>query len=130
MVIDASAILAVLLGEPEAAEFIEAIAKDSKRLVSTVSILEASVVLEARKGEAACRELDLFLHAAAIEVISMSPDQLGLARHAYRKYGKGRHPAGLNLGACCTYGLARWSQQPLLFKGNDFSQTDLILVTA
>lgn len=128
MVIDTSAVLAVLLGEPEAKYFIEAIAKDSKRLISTVSILEASVVLEARKGDAAGRELDLFLHSAGIEVVSMNLDQLGLARHAYRSYGKGRHPAALNLGDCCTYGLARWSQEPLLYKGSDFAQTDLALV--
>lgn len=128
MVVDASAILAVLLGEPEAAQFIEALAADSKRLVGPVSVLEATVVLEARKGPEGARQLDLFLHAAGLEVVNMTADHLQLARHAYRKYGKGRHPASLNLGDCCTYGLARWSQQPLLFKGNDFSQTDLELV--
>lgn len=128
MVIDASALLAVLLLEAEAASFIQAISLDTKRLAGTVTVLEASIVLEARKGAEGARELDLFMHAAGIEVVSLTADQLNLARHAYRKFGKGRHPASLNLGDCCTYGLARWTQEPLLFKGNDFGQTDLSLV--
>ena len=71
------------------------------------------------------RELDMLLHRARIEIVPMNTDQVELARTAWRKYGKGDHPAGLNIGDCCAYALARYSGEPLLFKGNDFSQTDI-----
>ena len=71
------------------------------------------------------RELDMLLHRARIEIVPMNTDQVELARTAWRKYGKGNHPAGLNIGDCCAYALARYSGEPLLFKGNDFSQTDI-----
>ncbi len=125
MVIDASALLAILLGEPEAELFARAIAGDSKRLVGALSALEAGIVLHARKGPAAVRELDLLLHAARITVVSLDADQVQIARAAYQKFGRGRHPAALNLGDCCSYALARTAGEPLLFKGNDFSKTDL-----
>jgi len=128
MVIDTSAVLAILFGEPEAKVFAHAIAKDPKRLISAFSVLEAGVVLMARKGEAATRELDLLLHTAHMTVVTFDPDQAALARSAYEKWGKGRHPAGLNLGDCCSYALAQTSGEPLLFKGNDFSRTDMVSV--
>jgi ribonuclease VapC len=126
MVIDASALLAILLGEPEAEPFARAIAGDAKRLVGALSALEAAIVLQTRKGASGARELDLFLHAARITVVSLDADQVLLARAAYEKFGRGRHPAALNLGDCCSYALAHTSGEPLLFKGNDFSQTDLV----
>lgn len=82
----------------------------------------------ARKGEAATRELDLLLHTASITTVAFDPDQAALARSAYQRWGKGRHPAGLNLGDCCSYALAQTSGEPLLFKGNDFSRTDVVSV--
>jgi ribonuclease VapC len=125
MVVDASALLAILLGEPEAEDFSRAMAADPKRLVSSVSVLEAAIVIHARKGPAGGRELDLLLHAATATIVSFDADQVALARAAYEKYGKGRHPADLNLGDCCSYALSRSSGEPLLFKGGDFPKTDV-----
>lgn len=125
MVIDTSAILAILLGEPEAELYAKAIADDSKRLMSAFSALETGIVIEAKKGEAGGREWDILLHRAAIDLIPFTPDQCTLAREAWRKYGKTRHPAGLNIGDCCSYALAKFSGQTLLFKGNGFNKTDL-----
>ena len=125
MVIDTSAVIALLLGEPEAKGLAEAIADDPKRLISALSALETSIVIEARKGESGGREFDLLLHRAQITIVSMDPDQYEIARLAWRTYGKGRHPAGLNIGDCCSYALAKHSGESLLFKGDDFSQTDI-----
>jgi len=125
MVIDTSALVAILFGESEALSFTRAVADDSRKLISTFNALETGIVIEARKGEAGGRELDLLLHRAQIEIVAMNADQAELARTAWRKYGKGNHPAGLNIGDCCAYALAKYSGEPLLFKGNDFSQTDI-----
>ena len=127
MVIDASALLAILLGEPEAEELSRSIASDPKRLVSALSALEASIVIHGRKGPAGVRELDLLVHSMGATVVSLDAEQVLLARSAYEKYGKGHHPAALNLGDCCSYALARSSGEPLLFKGNDFSKTDVAM---
>ena len=128
MVIDTSALLAILLEEAEAEDFAQAIAGDPKRLVSAFSVLEAAVVLHSRKGPAGGRELDLLLHAASATIVSFDAEQSTLARAAYETFGKGRHPAALNLGDCCSYALSRWSGEPLLFKGGDFSKTDVLVV--
>lgn len=125
MVIDTSALIAILLGEPYAEAFATAIAADPKRLLSAFSALEVSIVIEAKKGESGGRELDLLLHRSQIEIVAMDPEQAELARIAWRTFGKGRHPAGLNIGDCCSYALSKSSGEPLLFKGNDFSKTDL-----
>lgn len=128
MVIDTSGLLAILLGENEAAAFARAIAAEPRRLLSAVSALEAAIVIETKKGPPGGRELDLLIHRAGIEVVPMTADQVDLAREAYRRFGKGRHPAGLNLGDCCAYALARQSGAPLLFKGSDFARTDIARV--
>jgi ribonuclease VapC len=125
MVIDSSAIIAVLLNEANAAQIAEAIDSGSQRLLSAASLLEASIVIESRKGEAAGRELDLLIYRAAIEVVAVDQDQAEIARIAWRRYGKGRHPAGLNYGDCFSYALARSRGLPLLFQGEDFSRTDI-----
>jgi ribonuclease VapC len=125
MVIDTSAIIAILVGEPEAEIFARAIADDSRRLISTFTALETGIVIEAKKGELGAREFDLFLHRIHIDIISMNTEQFEIARTAWRNYGKGRHSAGLNIGDCCSYALAKYAGEPLLFKGNDFSQTDI-----
>ena len=128
MVIDTSALIAILLGEPDAEAFAVAIANDPRRLISSFSALEVSIVIESKKGEAGGRELDLLMHRSQIQIVSMDSDQAELARIAWRNYGKGRHPAGLNIGDCCSYALSKFSGELLLFKGDDFSKTDLNLV--
>lgn len=130
MVIDASALIAILQQEPEAEGFANAIQLDPIRMLSSIAALAASVVIESRKGPAGGRDLDLLLHRAQVEIVAFSAEQFELARAAYRKFGKGHHSAGLNLGDCCTYALAKVSGESLLAKGNDFRQTDLPLITA
>ncbi len=125
MVIDTSALVAILFGESEASIFSKAIADDTRKLISAFNALETGIVVEAKKGEAGGREFDLLLHRAQIEIVAVNADQVEIAMAAWRKYGKGNHPAGLNIGDCCAYALARYSGEPLLFKGNDFSQTDI-----
>ena len=125
MVIDTCALVAILFDEPDAEHFEIAIESDPTRLMSTASVLEASIVVEARLGEAGGRELDLLVHKARIEVVAVTVEQLEVARHAFRTYGKGRHPAGLNYGDCFAYALSKTSGEPLLFKGDDFNQTDV-----
>jgi ribonuclease VapC len=125
MVIDTSALIAVMLGEPETEIFANAIANDGRRLVSVFSALEAGIVIEAKKGDAGGRALDLLLHRIQAEMVPLTGEHYEIARAAWRRYGKGRHPAGLNIGDCCTYALSKHSGEPLLFKGNDFSNTDI-----
>ena len=125
MTIDTSALIAILLGEPEAELFALAIADDPKRLISTYTALETGIVIEAKKGQAGGREFDLLIHQAKIEIVPLTAEQFEIARSAWRKFGKGRHPAGLNIGDCCSYALAKCAGEPLLFKGGDFSQTDI-----
>lgn len=128
MVIDTSALIAVLLGEPDAGRVVQAIEAGSPRLLSAANLLEASIVIESRKGEAGGRELDLLLYRGEIEVVAVEQDQAEAARAAWRRFGKGRHPAALNYGDCFAYALAKTRHLPLLFRGNDFSQTDIACV--
>lgn len=128
MVLDTSALLAILLNEPDAPAFALAIDADPVRLLSAANLVETTIVIEARVGGAGGRELDLLLHKAAIEVVAVDAGQAELARHAYRQFGKGRHPAGLNYGDCFAYALAQSAGEPLLFKGDDFSKTDVAAV--
>ncbi len=125
MVIDTSALLALLLGEAEAKTIARAVAGDPRRLLSAFTALETAVVIEAKKGEAAGREFDLLVHKAGFDIVAMDAGQVELARSAWRRYGKGRHPAELNIGDCCSYALARSTGEPLLFKGDDFAKTDV-----
>ncbi|MCP9888020.1 type II toxin-antitoxin system VapC family toxin [Cyanobium sp. ATX 6A2] len=125
MVIDSSAVLAILQNEPERRAFNEAIAAAETRLLSAASLVELSIVLEARFGPDGQGDLDLFLSTAQIEIVALDRDQAELARSAFSRYGKGRHRAGLNFGDCFSYALAQWAGAPLLFKGDDFIHTDL-----
>ena len=125
MTVDTSAILAIMQDEPEKAEFLSLIEQAQRRLISAVSVLEASMVLEGRRGEDAGSDLDVFLRVASIEIVAFDAEQLAWARRAFRRYGKGRHPAGLNFGDCASYALAMCSGEPLLFKGADFTATDV-----
>jgi ribonuclease VapC len=125
MVIDSSAVLAILLGEKDAEYYARAIADDPKRLMSVFSKLEAAIVIEAKKGEAGGMALDALIHRSNMQIVSLDDKQCEIARSAWRKYGKGRHGARLNIGDCCSYALSRYSGEPLLFKGRDFAQTDM-----
>ena len=128
MVIDTSALIAILLGEPETLRIANAINNDPKRVMSSFSLLEAGIVIEAKKGEVGGRELDLLTHRCQIEIVSFTSEQFELARICWRKFGKGRHPAAMNIGDCCSYALSKFNNEPLLFKGEDFSKTDLKVV--
>ena len=125
MVLDTSALLALLLDEPEAEGFRGAMEDDTTRLVSAATLLETALVIEARKGEPGGRELDALIHKAEVVVVAVDADQESEARRAYRRFGKGRHAAGLNFGDVFAYALARATGEPLLFKGEDFARTDV-----
>lgn len=128
MTLDTSAVLAVLQNEAERSEFVALIEQSSRRIISAVSVLEAAMVLEGRRGDDAGTDLDLFLQRASIETVPFDDEQLSVARSAFRRFGKGRHAAGLNFGDCASYALAQWSGEPLLFKGDDFAATDVARV--
>ena len=117
MVIDTSALVALLLNEPDALRIVRAIEAASVRLVSAATFLETSIVIESKKGEAGGRELELLLYRASIEVAPVDQDQAEIARQAWR--------AGLNYGDCFAYALAKQRHLPLLFRGDDFAQTDV-----
>lgn len=125
MVVDTSALLAMLLDEPEAEACRTALANDPRRLISAATLLEAAVVVEARKGPEGARELDLFIHRAEMTVVPVEADQVAEGRRAWRRFGRGRHVAGLNFGDLFAYALAMTSGEPLLYKGIDFSRTDV-----
>lgn len=125
MVIDTSAVLAILFNEPEAEQFEVALETDATPLMSAASVLEAAIVVEARLGEAGGKEFDLLLSTANITIVPVTATHVAAARQAYSTYGKGRHPAGLNFGDCFAYATAKLSGELLLFKGNDFVQTDI-----
>jgi ribonuclease VapC len=128
MVVDTSAIVAILSDEPERRAFIQAIVAAPVRLISAATLLEAGIVVEARRGEHAGRLLDLLLHRARFEIVAVDSEQVDIARAAFRRYGKGRDPAGLNFGDCFSYALAKARGEPLLFKGNDFGRTDVATI--
>ena len=125
MVIDSSALLEILFDEPERRSFNQMIEADPVRLLSAANFVAAALVVEARLGEAAGREFDLFIHRAEIEIVPVDADQAEIARRAYRRYGKGRHRAGLNFGDSFAYALAKTRGEPLLFKGENFAATDV-----
>jgi ribonuclease VapC len=125
MVIDTSAFVAIFLGEPERKAFLNRLLQAEQRLLSAANALETGIVLEARRGEAAGREFDLFIVRAKIEIVAVDAEQIEIARSAWRKYGKGCHAAGLNFGDCFAYALAKSTGEKLLAKGGDFRLTDV-----
>ena len=127
MVIDTSALAAIFFAEPERQLFLAAITAAETRLLSAASVLETGIVLEGRQGEAAGREFDLFVVRANLQIVPVDAEQAELARSAWRKFGKGRHPAALNYGDCFSYALAKSSGDPLLAKGTDFALTDIAI---
>jgi ribonuclease VapC len=125
MVLDSSVVVAILLRESDATHFAAAIASNQPNFISAASLVEASIVIEARKGSEGARDLDLFVYRADIEIVPVDAAQAEIARGAWRKYGKGRHKAALNYGDCFSYALAKAMGTPLLYKGEDFDSTDL-----
>jgi ribonuclease VapC len=126
MVIDSSALAAILFNEPEALALEQRIADDPVRLMSAATLVEATIVIETRLGEAGGREFDLWLHRAGVEIVPVDTSQADTARRAWRRFGKGRHPASLNYGDCFSYALAITTGEPLLFRGEDFGGTDVV----
>ena len=127
IVVDSSALIAILRREPEADSFLQVIATAQGCLLSSVSLLETSMVLVGRTGDAASwADLDALIARAGMQVLAQDEELAQEARRAFLRYGKGRHPAGLNLGDCASYALAKARSLPLLFKGNDFPRTDLM----
>lgn len=125
MIIDTSALLAIFLAEPERSSFLAQLMQAETRSISAANLFETGIVLEARRGEAAGREFDLFVVRVKLEIVPVDSEQIEIARSAWRKYGKGRHPAALNFGDCFAYALAKFSGEPLLAKGTDFTRTDI-----
>lgn len=125
MVIDTSALVTVLQDEPERRAFNEMIESAESCILSAASLVEVSIVIESRYGSDGIRTLDLYLSKAGVEIVEVDENQAMIARRAFKQYGKGRHPAGLNYGDCFSYALAKSRAEPLLFKGEDFSRTDL-----
>ncbi|MDX2222317.1 MAG: type II toxin-antitoxin system VapC family toxin [Rhodospirillaceae bacterium] len=124
MVIDSSALVAILQNEPEKPGFLRAIDLSAVRLMSVASLVEATIVIESRKGPAGRKAIDTFVARAGFDIRPVDLKQGDIARDAYQKYGRGQHPAGLNFGDCFAYALSVATGEPLLFKGTDFAKTD------
>lgn len=130
MVIDSSALIAVLEKEPEAEMFLRLMYEADTLKISTVTYTEVSLVLYSRFGNPGLVKLDELLNSLSVEFIAFDKTQAQIARTAWQQYGKGRHPAKLNFGDCCSYAVAKYLNESLLFKENDFPQTDIKLFTS
>lgn len=125
MIVDTSAIIAVLFDETDAGIYANAIAQADACRMSAATFVEVSMVVEAQTTHSGSRQLDAFMRRAGITIEPVTEEQTHLARQAFTDFGKGRHPAGLNYGDCFSYALAKATGEPLLFKGKDFAKTDL-----
>jgi ribonuclease VapC len=125
MILDSSAILAILLAEPGSERLIRVVADAPLVAVGAPTLVESAIVLSSRLGRDARPLLNDFLREAGVEIIPFTPDHYDLAVDAFLRYGKGRHPAALNFGDCLTYAIARVAALPLLFTGDDFAHADL-----
>jgi ribonuclease VapC len=125
MVIDTSALLALLFHEPEASSVAKHLSETAVPHISALTVFESKMVVAARKGPQGTRELDLLFHTLDFKVVPLDSEQSDLAMEAWSRFGKGRHKASLNLGDCCSYALSKKLGLPLMYKGNDFSETDL-----
>ncbi len=125
MVVDTSALVAILLGESDAERFANSLGEATVRLISAVTRVELSLVIEGRKRDAGRADLERLLEGGRFEVAAVTPQQATIAIDAFRRYGRGRHRAGLNIGDCFSYALATATDHPLLFKGDDFIHTDI-----
>ena len=129
MIIDTSALLAILYGEEDAERFVRAIVTAMACQMSAANYLEAAINIDSRGGHESSRQLDFFIHQTGIEIADVTITQVQIARQAYQDFGKGRHKASLNFGDCFAYALARYTGEPLLCKGNDFIHTDIAIYT-
>ena len=125
MVVDTSALVAILLGEPDAERFARTLGDAPVRLLSAVTRVELSFVIESRKRESGRADLELLLRDGGFDIVSVTPQQAGIAIDAFRRFGRGRHRARLNIGDCFSYALAVATDHTLLFKGDDFIHTDI-----
>jgi ribonuclease VapC len=125
MIIDTSALIAILFNEVDADLYANALASSEHRLMSAANYLESAIVVDRQRGAAAGRQLDSLILRAEVKVESVTKEQADIARQAYLDFGKGAHPAGLNFGDCFSYALAKSLGLPLLFKGEDFALTDI-----
>jgi ribonuclease VapC len=125
MIVDTSALVAVILGEPDAEAHLRAMATADDLSLSASTLVEALIVVEARQGPEASADLQALLADIEASVIPLSEEQANAAAEAWARFGKGRHPAGLNLGDTFSYALAKTTGEPLLFKGDDFTKTDI-----
>lgn len=126
MIVDTSALVAVILGEPDAEAYLRAMAGAPVLAVSAATLTEALLVAEARQGREAAVDLGALLAELEVEIVSLDEAQAEAAASGWRRFGKGRHPAGLNLGDTFSYALASGRGEPLLFKGRDFAATDVV----
>ena len=125
MVVDTSALVAILKVEPDASTLLSRLGNSGANRIATATLLEAQMVVISQLGEAGVPELELLMNRAQIQVVPFNADHMRWALHGWRHYGKGRHRAALNLGDCFSYGLAKAMDAPLLFKGEDFQHTDV-----
>ncbi len=125
MVIDTSAVIAILFAEPLVHRLESAVLDAARAALSAASLVEAGIVAQGRRGDVGERELDLLLRRLRVETVPLTADHAETARDAFRRFGKGRHPAGLNFGDCFSYALARALGEPLLFVGDEFARTDI-----
>lgn len=130
MILDTSALIAILLEEPESELFIQAVARANRRRISAANFVELSMVLEGQFGAEALHQCDALFRRAAIIIEPVTAEQAIIARQAFHDFGKGRHEAGLNFGDCFAYALAKDAGEPLLFKGDDFAKTDIVSALA
>ena len=126
MIIDTSALVAILDQEPEAERIARTLAATPERMLSAANLVEVGIVMQARRGDDGARDVDLLLAKLKVEIVPFTARQAEIARKAFRRYGRGRHDAKLNFGDCFAYALAKDAVAPLLFKGDDFGQTDVI----
>ena len=125
MVLDTSALLAMLFAESEAATFARAVARAGYRRISAANLLEAGIVADHQADSRAGRQLDALVGRISLRIEPVTEEQVRIARQAYLDFGKGNHPAKLNFGDCFAYALAKATGEPLLFKGDDFGHTDI-----
>ena len=126
MILDSSPLVAILAGEPDAELYIQAISRAPRCRMSAGNFIELSIVVESQFPVEVLRQCDALFRRVGIVIEPVTVDHAHLARQAFHDFGRGRHPAGLNFGDCFAYALARHTGEPLLFKGNDFSQTDIV----
>jgi len=125
MILDTSAVIAILTGEPESDRYVDAISRAPRCGISAGNFLELSIVIDGQFGPEVMRQCEAFFRQAGIVIEPVTVEQVHVARQAFHDFGKGRHAAGLNFGDCFAYALAKVSGEPLLFKGEDFKKTDI-----